>query len=530
MIRLLIHDYELDKNTKDNYGATLLHYAALGGHPGVIRLLIHDYELDKSAKDNYGATLLHFAALGGHPEAIRLLIDEHGLNRNAKTNDGRTALHFAAVGGHPDVIRQLIDEHGLNRNAKTNDGRTALHCAAFGGHPEVIRLLIEYGLDKNAKTNDGRTALHRAAALGNVEVAQQLISAGADREAREQIKGSTPLQLAIVNGQKEMVRMLVQQGARVDSQNKEGQNALHIIAKSFPGDEVEAFAFEFDAPEILASWQIKDHKGRTPADMKNLLFLKGLSAPLSENGTAALIAAAKTGNSQQIKVLLKAGVPSGQTDSWGWIPLHYAVKHRQQDVIHLLAGEQTINALTPVRLYTTSRTPLHMANADKNFPMAKALLEHQASPAIANNQGVTPLHQMLSIYSAEQLQTLHPLLRDYLPGLIKQPDDQKRTPIQTLRNRADISVELVTLFSQELPSRPPEPAKQQVRAGIQCAISLDIARDPVQALPCGHWFDRDNINRWQQRQSPGSQNQCPACKQAITKQQPFYGDIEVDLD
>ena len=109
--------------------------------------------------------------------------------------------------------------------------------------------------------------------------------------------------------------MLVQQGARVDSQNNEGQNALHIAAKSFSSDELEAFAFEFDTPEILASWQIKDHKGRTPAEVKNLPFLKGLSAPLSAKGTAALIAAAKTGNSQQIKVLLKAGVPSGQTDS-----------------------------------------------------------------------------------------------------------------------------------------------------------------------------------------------------------------------
>ena len=206
------------------------------------------------------------------------------------------------------------------------------------------------------------------------------------------------------------------------------------------------------------------------------------------------------------------------------------MKHRQQDVIHLLVGEQAINTLTPRLFIANSRTPLHMANGDNNFPMAKTLLECKASPAIANNQRVTPLHQMLSIYSAEQLQALHPLLKDYLPELINQPDHRQRTPIQILRNRADIPMKLVTLFAQKPQAKPPEPAKQQVRAGIRCTISLDIAEDPVQALPCGHWFDRDNLNRWLQRQAPGSQNQCPSCKQAITRQQSFFGDIEVDLD
>ena len=162
--------------------------------------------------------------------------------------------------------------------------------------------------------------------------------------------------------------------------------------------------------------------------------------------------------------------------------------------------------------------------------MAKALLEHKASPAIANNQRVTPLHQMLSIYSAEQLQTLHPLLKDYLPGLINQPDHRQQTPIELLRNRADIPVKLVTLFSQKPQAKPPEPARQQVRAGIRCQISLDIAEDPVQALPCGHWFDQNNLNRWLQRRAPGRQNQCPMCKQVITRQQPFYGDIKIDRD
>ena len=709
-IRLLIDECGLDRNAKTIEGRTAVHFAGLQDHTDAIRLLIDEYGLDKEARDNRGNTALHYAAQQGHADAIRLLIDEYGLDKEARGKNGNTALHYAALQGHADAIRLLIDECGLDKEAKDGLGNTpmdlaimssqpetikalhelgvainteqffyavknhqikviqllvelgghldnlgrwyfgtlsplhvavilkeneaiqtlvaagvnpnsinrdtgrtplyqavtgepsefrpltdtpvcqgdpdiirtlvkagarldqavgsdhwtALHHTAMAGNAELTELLLELGVGTEARDSLGRTALywaaeknhvqvmtalinygagldtpggenkrtplHQTAAHGNVEAARQLINAGANLEAREQTQGFTPLQLAIAFRKKEMARMLIQQGARVNSQNNEGQNALHIVAKLFTREELEAFAFEFDTPEILASWQIKDHKGRTPAEVKKLPFLKGLSAPLSAKGTAALIAAAQTGNSRQIKVLLKAGVPSGQTDSWGWVPLHYAVKHRQQDVIHLLVGEQAINALTPRWYIANSRTPLHMANADNNFPMAKALLERKASPAIANNQGVTPLHQMLNIYSAEQLQTLHPLLKNYLPGLINQPDDRQRTPIQLLRNRAVIPMDLVILFSQKPQAKPPEPAKQQVRAGLQCPISLGIAEDPVIALPCCHCFDRDNLNRWLQIQASGSQNQCPECKQVITKQQSFNGNIKIDQD
>ena len=540
MVRLLLNA-GADSSLKDLWQQTPEDVARIRNHWHLLPLLAPsestapaqlsntDYRLTLQPHEQgeHGRTLLHQAAEKGDPGKIRLLINQFGFKRNAKDNMGCTALHVAALQGCTDAVRMLINECGLDKEAKDRLGNTPMELAIMNSQPETIKALNELGIAINTKHFFTAIEHHQ------IQVIQLLVNLGGnpDQPGKWKLSNLSPLQLAIINGQKEVARMLIRQGARVDSQNNEGQNALHILAKIFTSDEVEAFAFEFDTPEILASWQIKDHKGRAPAEMKNLPFLKGLSDPLSAKGTAALISAAKTGNNRQIEVLLKAGVSSDQTDRWGWTPLHYAVTHRQQDVIHLLVGEQAINALTPALSFiTNSQTPLHMANADNNFPMAKALLERNASPAIANNQRVNPLHQMLSIYSAEQLQTLHPLLKDYLPGLISQPDYRQRTPIELLRNRADIPVKLVTLFSQKPQAKPSEPARQQVRTGVRCQISLDIAEDPVQALPCGHWFDRNNLNRWLERRVPGRQNKCPMCKQVITRQQPFYGDIKIDWD
>ena len=180
-------------------------------------------------------------------------------------------------------------------------------------------------------------------------------------------------------------------------------------------------------------------------------FLKACLLPAVKKGTLALIDAAKDGDSRHIKVLLEAGVPTDQSDRWGWNPLHYAVENgKQDDVIRLLASEQAVDAQTPSRLLPLrgSQTPLHLANEKHYFSLAKTLLECNANPGVVDNREVTPLHQMLKSYPADQLEALYPLLKKHLPELINRPDGQNNTPLQHLRSRRDIPVELVTLFSQ----------------------------------------------------------------------------------
>ncbi len=71
------------------------------------------------------------------------------------------------------------------------------------------------------------TDLHTATFLGDLKSVQQHIKAGSDLDVREPTMASTALISASVFGKTEIARALIEAGADLDIQNKEGSTALH---------------------------------------------------------------------------------------------------------------------------------------------------------------------------------------------------------------------------------------------------------------------------------------------------------------
>ena len=59
--------------------------AAWGGHISSIQYLAPKMQSLLHSTDNFGFTMLHFAAQEGHAEVVQLLIDEYELNPTART-------------------------------------------------------------------------------------------------------------------------------------------------------------------------------------------------------------------------------------------------------------------------------------------------------------------------------------------------------------------------------------------------------------------------------------------------------------
>jgi len=95
--------------SKDDLGATPLHYVAGNDHKDVAELLLAD-KADVNAKDDTGWTPLHWAALEGHKGMAELLLANKA-DVNAKDNKGYTPLYYAADKGHQDVV-ELLRQHG----------------------------------------------------------------------------------------------------------------------------------------------------------------------------------------------------------------------------------------------------------------------------------------------------------------------------------------------------------------------------------------------------------------------------------
>ncbi len=86
-------------------GWTPLHYAATGGHLGIMRRLLAQHAFIDATSPN-GTTPLMMAAQYGTAEAVKLLLDE-GADPAQKNALGLNALDFARLGSRPDAIAML---------------------------------------------------------------------------------------------------------------------------------------------------------------------------------------------------------------------------------------------------------------------------------------------------------------------------------------------------------------------------------------------------------------------------------------
>lgn len=114
--------------------------------------------------------------------------------------------------------------------------------------PAVSSLLSE-GADPNAAQGDGLSALHIAAEEGYVEIVRVLLDAGARVDARTLLSDYTPLHLASQNARADVVRALVEGEADVAaSSGTTGATPLHLAARALKGEEVVRILLESGAP------------------------------------------------------------------------------------------------------------------------------------------------------------------------------------------------------------------------------------------------------------------------------------------
>ena len=61
-----------------------MHYAAAGGHVAVIQYLAPRMESLLHSSDDYGCTMAHWAAEGGHADVVKLVVEHYNLDPAAR--------------------------------------------------------------------------------------------------------------------------------------------------------------------------------------------------------------------------------------------------------------------------------------------------------------------------------------------------------------------------------------------------------------------------------------------------------------
>ena len=127
----------------------------------------------------------------------------------------------------------------------------SMHDAVGTGNIEAVKQHIAAGMDVNAKHDAfGITSLEIAAIAGHKEIVELLISEGADVNAKDK-KGRTPLHHAATHGRKEIVELLIAKGADVNAKTEGGITPLDWAKRH---------------PEIATL--LRKHGGKTTEELK----------------------------------------------------------------------------------------------------------------------------------------------------------------------------------------------------------------------------------------------------------------------
>jgi uncharacterized protein len=254
-----------------------LMYAARQNASAALRALAES-GANLNATDPDNMTALNVAIINAHYDAAAVLLDL-GADPNIGDVTGMTPLYaavdlntFADTPGRPtpkasgkldavDIVKALL-EHGANPNAILNApilvrvhdrgdgtlgaGATPLMRAAKKGDVETMRLLLTHGADAKLRTKAGTEALMFASGIGGagrftafedkqatesdfIDAAELCLDRGADINAVSE-NGQTALHLAVTVRSESFIRFLIERGARVDIQDKQGRTPIDVAS------------------------------------------------------------------------------------------------------------------------------------------------------------------------------------------------------------------------------------------------------------------------------------------------------------
>ena len=173
------------------------------------------------------------ALRNGHNDAFTFLIDK-GADVNLPDRDGYTALHYAVKSKNFDALSCLV-HNGADVNLFTSYEHSTPLILACQSHNKLdaINALLNKGADVNHQDRNGQSALHFASS----DICDWLIQHLADVNMCD--NGNwTPLMLASRKSDVKKVATLIENGAKVDLQDINGNTALHhAVLSSYDSHE-----------------------------------------------------------------------------------------------------------------------------------------------------------------------------------------------------------------------------------------------------------------------------------------------------
>ncbi|MDY6940572.1 MAG: ankyrin repeat domain-containing protein [Cyanobacteriota bacterium] len=270
--------------------------------------------------------------------------------------------------------------------------------------PEIKKYILA-GKNLDIRNTEGETALHRSLRNGYLNCASLLVNSGATINIQNR-NGLTPLNLAALFNRKEIYDLLIKKGAKVDFLTSVLVNDVSLVREMLEGGADPNIKYQTLSPLL----HLASHNGYYA--IAKLLIKKGAKVNIERLGNTALTLAIEGGHLDVIELLIASGADVNQkTKPDRSSPLHKAVSSGRLEIVSFLIDR---GAQVNVRDgFPTGNTPLHLAVLNGDSELSLLLLENGADPYMKNwLGGVTSIDLARQNYDLANVLLQHIMNRD----------------------------------------------------------------------------------------------------------------------
>ena len=348
----------------------------------------------EKAKLNCLSNSLKLSLSNDNPSALAILLEYQTL-MGILYDENDTLLHLIIK---KDKSSEFIDKvfSFLNSQAKYPEksnhtgicqyidlqnecGLTALHVSIERGQEENVKTLLTYNPDIYLQDNFANTSLHYAAKQRKVTFVNHIIEAtGKSSINTTNSKQETPLHVSVINGNKDVVELLLRSGAIYTMKSSNGYCILHNAV------ELHNTTDRTQLIEFILNYE-KAFSKTNPS----------LTTYQDDIGFTPLMIAIQMRRIDAVENLISYDQTLRISDNAGQSPLHYAVLSLNSDIFD-----------TVLKAITEKEDSLSKQKyTENNINVDKDWLEYRLICS-RDNKGKTPLHLSIEKHNIHALETL----------------------------------------------------------------------------------------------------------------------------
>jgi len=333
--------------------------------------------VDLNMRDRHGDTLLNFAAAAKAIDLVEALLF-YGANPGVSNSAGKTALELAFDEDCPQIVELLLRAGASFQSSFAED---IFHWAVARGFHTLASFFLDEGrVDIDCRDSEGDTPLLSALVMGQEEVARSLIEAGANLTATN--SDEMPLTLAVKNGHEGIAQIIVAAMSESDKLIELQWELIH--------GHIEVIKFLVTMGNV--DLEVPDPRGNTllihcaahnyEEGVRSLIVVGANLNAQNHSGHTALYCALACGHKQIVIQLLEAGATLVGIDKE--MLFFWAVINDQLEIVRRLAREGDVNVDA---FDSAGYTPLMIAALNDSEVVVRALHHAGADHTIRGKWG-----------------------------------------------------------------------------------------------------------------------------------------------